>query len=94
MIALLWPLFVAACEAISDSDRALARTAFNAVERRQGMANIGRAWEIVQEVWRRADVLATSPGSPGSVGSKDREGRKSHLWRRVSQDMGVTIVFG
>lgn len=94
MGALLWPLFVAACEAISDSDRTLARTAFSAVERRQGMANIGRAWEIVQEVWRRADVLATTPGSPCATGSKGREGRVSHLWRKVSQEMGITIVFG
>lgn len=56
MSALLWPLFVAACEAVSEGDRELAMSAFCGTERRQGMANIRRAWEVVQEVWRRADA--------------------------------------
>ncbi|KUJ21649.1 uncharacterized protein LY89DRAFT_608045 [Mollisia scopiformis] len=56
MSALLWPLFVAACEAISDQDRELALNAFCGTERRQGMNNIMRAWEVVQEVWRKADL--------------------------------------
>ncbi|KAL1843128.1 hypothetical protein VTK73DRAFT_2910 [Phialemonium thermophilum] len=56
MGALLWPLFVAACEAVTDVDRDLAGAAFEGIERRQGMLNIGRAWEIVVEVWRRADA--------------------------------------
>jgi hypothetical protein len=33
----------------------LAIDAFGGTERRQGMNNIARAWEVVQEVWRRAD---------------------------------------
>ncbi|PBP18308.1 putative fungal zn binuclear cluster domain containing protein [Diplocarpon rosae] len=56
MSALLWPLFVAACEAVAGGDRELAMNAFCGTERRQGMTNIQRAWEIVQEVWRRTDV--------------------------------------
>ncbi|KAH8668277.1 fungal-specific transcription factor domain-containing protein [Tricladium varicosporioides] len=55
MSALLWPLFVAACEAISIEDRALAMNAFSGTERRQKMTNIKRAWEVVEEVWKRAD---------------------------------------
>ncbi|ESZ93463.1 hypothetical protein SBOR_6170 [Sclerotinia borealis F-4128] len=55
MSALLWPLFVAACEAEAETDRELATKAFGRTERRQGMQNIMRAWEVVQEVWRRAD---------------------------------------
>lgn len=57
MSALLWPLFVAACEAVTPRDRALAERAFVEVERRQGMRNIERAWGIVGEVWRRGDFL-------------------------------------
>jgi hypothetical protein len=125
MGALLWPLFVAACEAVAGEDRALARQTFLGVERRQGMMNIERAWEIVQEVWRRADEVdgavaeveegAAGPGrEEGAVipleelfgaGRKDptllsrsrtrqRKGRGADLWRRVSEDMGVHIVFG
>ncbi|KAJ2903904.1 uncharacterized protein MKZ38_009190 [Zalerion maritima] len=100
MGALLWPLFAAACEAISDSDRTMARTSFAAVERRQGMTNIGRAWEIVQEVWRRADALATTPGSPGPTFSATKDRSASHLWRRgVSNRAGAlfstwTSIFG
>ncbi|KAH8906852.1 hypothetical protein BR93DRAFT_978373 [Coniochaeta sp. PMI_546] len=141
MGALLWPLFVAACEATAEEDRALARQTFLGVERRQGMVNIERAWEIVQEVWRRADEVdggdtpprteaehtSMGPGySPlgefpmisfeelfgeglvsdpmvggstmSSAGVKTRtrqkRGRGADLWRRVSEDMGVNVVFG
>lgn len=118
MGALLWPLFVAACEAVEDDDRQLATKTFLGVEKRQGMMNIERAWSIVQEVWRRADG---EPGDQYAAGSDDlmmppasivgmfdfgqlmRErrnsgcrvkGRGADLWRRVSEDMGVNIVFG
>ncbi|KAK3321182.1 fungal-specific transcription factor domain-containing protein [Cercophora scortea] len=57
MGALLWPLFVAACEAVDVDDRALARRVFEDVRRRQGMMNIERAREVVGEVWRRGDVM-------------------------------------
>ena len=102
MSALLWPLFVAACEAVTEEDRELARSAFERVERRQGMRNIKRAWEIVGEVWRRGDEKARREkgGDDGAVDdiqleqgadeSKDGE----ELWRRVSREMGVSIVFG
>ncbi|GKT44469.1 L-arabinose-responsive transcription regulator ARA1 [Colletotrichum spaethianum] len=98
MAALLWPLFVAACEAINPSDRELARQAFVAVERRQGMTNIQRAWTIAQEVWRRADMIddhATYEDHAIMMSTpSQRLGKGADLWRRVSEDMGVTIVFG
>ncbi|OLN86753.1 hypothetical protein CCHL11_03840 [Colletotrichum chlorophyti] len=98
MAALLWPLFVAACEAISFEDRELARQAFVAVERRQGMTNIQRAWTIAQEVWRRADMIddhATYEDHALMLSNPNqRLGKGGDLWRRVSEDMGVTIVFG
>lgn len=139
MGALLWPLFVAACEAASDPDRELARRAFEGVEKRQGMLNIGRAWEIVGEVWRRADQEAGLGGDRSGVrgmlvgdldghvdeiargaqeGTKNQRGacstpskgyqrgpgvgngswrkpsKGADLWRRVSADLGVHVVFG
>jgi Fungal specific transcription factor domain len=78
MPALLWPLFVAACEATTEEDRALATDAFIGLERRQGMRNIMRAWEVVQEVWRRADLQHC-----GEVN-----------WRDVCAERGLNIVFG
>ena len=78
MSALLWPLFVAACEAMPGEDRTLAVEAFGGTERRQGMNNIRRAWEVVQEVWRRADV------------DKDIEVN----WRDVCEERGFNIVLG
>jgi hypothetical protein len=129
MSALLWPLFVAACEAVGPDDRELAERAFDAIARRQGMMNIERAWDIVKEVWRRADFadrerercrgegeeeeeeeshdvgtgsrerggLRVGDGLGGSCRSAvawraDRAG--VDLWRRVSEEMGVNIVFG
>ena len=56
--ALLWPLFMAACEARYPGDRKLAEQAFGALCQRQRMLNIERAWRVVCEVWRRADLAA------------------------------------
>ncbi|CAG8975412.1 hypothetical protein HYALB_00012342 [Hymenoscyphus albidus] len=56
MSALLWPLFVAACVAMTEEDRELALDAFGGTERRQKMNNIMRAREVVEEVWRRTDL--------------------------------------
>jgi hypothetical protein len=53
MSALLWPLFVASCEAVEDVDREMARVAFAKCEGRQGMVNIRRTWAVVCEVWQR-----------------------------------------
>jgi hypothetical protein len=77
MTALLWPLFVAACETASEEDRTLALVAFGGTERRQGMNNIIRAWEVVQEVWRRADSK-----EDGEVN-----------WRNICEERGFNIVF-
>ncbi|KAI0441045.1 fungal-specific transcription factor domain-containing protein [Xylaria telfairii] len=84
MGALLWPLFAAACEAISDEDRELARKAFSVVEQRQGMTNIQEAWRIIQEVWKKLD----------SLDDDFPKGTTPDLWRTVCAEMGVTIVFG
>jgi len=81
MSALLWPLFTAACEAVTDEDRELAANAFRGTERRQGMNNIARAWEIVQEVWNRADHAELAGSSEVS-------------WREICDGMGYNIVFG
>lgn len=102
MSALLWPLFVAACEATTAEDKDLAEQTFVAIDRVQGMANIERAWYIVQEVWRRADEAEEENGERQREAS-EREIRKGawgcthkggDLWRRVSREMGVTVVFG
>lgn len=124
MGALLWPLFVAACEAVSPEDRELAARAFAATKKRQGMMNIERAWDIVQEVWQRADkfeggveleekdndegIGEESNGDNNAKTSYEKEGdtrrrtagdnagspAPADLWRQVSMDMGVNIVFG
>ncbi|KAK3371174.1 fungal-specific transcription factor domain-containing protein [Lasiosphaeria ovina] len=110
MGALLWPLFVAACEAVSVEDRELADQAFSAVNQRQGMRNIERAWMIVREVWRRADLAAATEdrgetsSEHATVASPARNcfynnngsenGGATDLWRQVSREMGVNIVFG
>ncbi|KAF7558453.1 hypothetical protein G7046_g5698 [Stylonectria norvegica] len=80
MGALLWPLFVSACEAISQGDRELARQAFVALDRRQGMMNIGRAWCIVQEVWKRADKAELMHLEEEALMLGVRSG--GDLWRR------------
>ncbi|CAF9905021.1 MAG: hypothetical protein ALECFALPRED_010661 [Alectoria fallacina] len=55
MATLVWPLFTAACEAVEDVDRNVARTVFRHLETRQGMNNIVTAWEVCEEIWRRSD---------------------------------------
>ena len=56
MATLVWPLFTAACEAVEDNDRNVARTVFRHLETRQGMNNIVTAWEVCEEMWRRNDA--------------------------------------
>jgi hypothetical protein len=102
MGALLWPLFVAACEAVTLDDRELARQSFSAIDQRQGMTNIERAWWIVQEVWRRADVIEEREDTEQTDSESRFQGsrmvgsaqRGNDLWRRVSEDMGMVVVFG
>ena len=98
MGALLWPLFVASCEAMTDADRQLATDAFKMVEKRQGMINIKWAWDIVQEVWKLADAMesegdAGSPVDPGDFPAAAGYSTPD-LWRKVSKQMGISIVFG
>lgn len=96
MSALLWPLFVAACEAGEGRDRELAREAFEKVERRQGMRNIGRAWEVVGEVWRRVDEEEKGKEKDKEEGgkAKGKEEEREELWRTVCREMEVSLVFG
>jgi hypothetical protein len=54
------------------------------------MANIDKAWEVLQEVWNRADCADAFDSDATIVSGQ----RKKDLWRRVSEDMGMTIVFG
>lgn len=90
MGALLWPLFVASCEAVEPADRDLASEAFRGIGQRQRMANIDKAWEVLQEVWNRADCADAFDSDATIISGQ----RKKDLWRRVSEDMGMTIVFG
>lgn len=96
MGALLWPLFVAACQAVTEQDRELARDAFQLVEKRQGMINIKWAWDIVQEVWRVADRMDEDSAiqSLGSGINTIANVAAPDLWRKVSKQMGISIVFG
>lgn len=92
MSALLWPLFVAACEAITEDDRSLALNAFCGTERRQGMNNIMRTWEVVQEVWKRADGCGGARGESGFEEGVD--GEVDVDWRDICKERGFSIVFG
>ena len=92
MGALLWPLFVASCEAMDMEDRELAKRAFSAINHRQGMTNIDRAWTVTQEVWRRADEEELV--DPYDQGGQQHRRDAGDLWRKVTEEMGVTIVFG
>ena len=84
MSALLWPLFVAACDAVSEEDRKLAVEGFGGIEKRQGMNNIRRAWEVVREVWRRVDELQVSA----------EEMEMEVNWSQICEERGFSIVFG
>ncbi|KAK7209860.1 hypothetical protein V2G26_017038 [Clonostachys chloroleuca] len=53
--ALLWPLFVAACSAEGQGDRAFARSAFEFVGKKQEMASTKRAWLVVTRAWAMMD---------------------------------------
>ncbi|ROT40980.1 hypothetical protein SODALDRAFT_307467 [Sodiomyces alkalinus F11] len=84
---LLWPLLVGACELIEPRDRGMARQAFSAVDTAfRGSVNLGRSWELVLEVWRRRDLAAVEGGGYPGLGCMD--------WRRVAEEMGISLVLG
>ncbi|KAJ3559793.1 hypothetical protein NPX13_g9487 [Xylaria arbuscula] len=69
-------------------DRELARKAFGEIEERQGMTNIEEAWGIIQEVWKRLDLLDDDDDDDAGAGTDP------DLWRKICAERGVTIVFG
>ena len=85
MGALLWPLFVASCEALNPEDRERSEVVFAALHRRQGMVNISRAWTVVTEVWKRVDE------NPNL--SVDQQGSMGDLWRDVTDDLNMMLIF-
>jgi hypothetical protein len=76
--ALLWLLFVAACEAMTEEDRALAFKTFGGMERRQGTNNIRRACKVTHEVWGRCDLRDDDEVN----------------WRDICKERGIDIIFG
>lgn len=97
MGALLWPLFVASLEAQEGSqERTDAAAAFANLGKRQGMANIGRAWDVVQEVWRRADLadVGTSSEQPPEESREEEAEVVVPQWQRISEEMGFTLILG
>ncbi|KAK4228309.1 fungal-specific transcription factor domain-containing protein [Podospora fimiseda] len=90
MSALLWPLFVASCEALKEEgDRVLAERVFKEVDRRQGMRNIGEAWEVVRGVWARDGFKEEEEEVKSGCEVKPKE-----IWREVAKEVGVNLVFG
>ena len=79
MSTLLWPLFVAACNAIEPTDRDLATNVFLAIDKRQGTKNIADAWAVVREVWRRSDLVKESGGDEVQ-------------WKEICQERNLNIV--
>ena len=77
--ALLWPLFVVACEARSPEQREKANMAFAGINERQGMTNIAQSWCIVREIWEQ---------------DREGEGKASGLasWMAVAEELGLSIL--
>ncbi|KAH7165800.1 fungal-specific transcription factor domain-containing protein [Dactylonectria macrodidyma] len=92
MGALLWPLFIAACEATSLEDRDMAMLSFSSAQKRQGMMNIDKAWTLVREVWIRqdeVDLLELDEADTLSELSNAEE-----VWRTVSMEMDIGLILG
>ena len=104
MGALLWPLFISACEAIERRDRAVAQEVFVGLEKRQRMTNIGRAWLVIAEVWRRVDAARHGTTTCQNVSSAEinsgpdlrsvADDNYEELWRKVSRELDIAVVFG
>lgn len=79
--ALLWPLYVAACEAVTDHDQGLAKSVFLEIGRRQGMVNIERAQGTVLQRW--------AGGSGNGL-----IGREMGTWARTTGGIVHGIILG
>jgi Fungal specific transcription factor domain len=80
MSTLLWPLFMAACNAVEQTDRDLATKVFVAIDKRQGTKNIAHAWAVVVEVWGRGDFV-------------EEIGGNKVQWKDICQERDLNIVF-
>jgi len=51
----IYPLLVAGCEAVGEEERNWVVVRWEGMRDRISIGNIDKAWEVVQEVWRRRD---------------------------------------
>lgn len=77
----LWPVFVAACEAVDESLREELGSWFE-MGKVRGIDNIYVAGKVVREVWKRRDDLSAM-----GIG-----GEENVRWREVMKDMGLDIL--
>ena len=55
MVTLLWPLFIAACEAQKKKFRDIARELFDKLYNWRGTRNIWHAYTVCEHVWANPD---------------------------------------
>ena len=82
-----WPAFMAGCEALSSSRRDSLLTWTETAFSQSGMYGFKAAGELMQEVWRRRDEAATSPGSTSSNSSAPL--KAPWTWVAVSREQNL-----
>ena len=60
----IFPLLAAGCEADGAEERGWVRNRWAVMSSRMWIGNVDRAWEVVQEVWRRRDAFRERRRSP------------------------------
>ncbi|RMJ06613.1 hypothetical protein CDV36_013805, partial [Fusarium kuroshium] len=94
---LLWPLFVASCEAISVADRILADKAFLALSKRQDMVNVTKAWYLAQQIWGCLDTSSGEMANSGMLPSyfgPGGDGQCVPEGAMASSDSGFGFILG
>jgi hypothetical protein len=97
----LWPNFVAACHVTADEDRVLVLSRFHEMESRKRFGNIRPVREVVECVWKQADLRADGAGTPGVGGDEttglpgelrgNEEVKRCFVWEEAMALMGINL---
>lgn len=96
----LWPYFVASCHVTADEDRVFVLRRFHEMESRKRFGNISPVREVVECVWKQADLRADTAGVAGwdkeinssRIGKEEEGGvKRCFIWEEAMALLGINL---
>jgi hypothetical protein len=87
----LWPLFIAACHAVEDDDRAFVLNRFSEMEMARRFGNIRPVRKVIEHVWKKRDLMVDiSPSGFAKLPSQSSLGI-CFEWEDAMAALGCTL---